>query len=441
MWKRFTSAIGFSPMVFFFLLLSGGCSSPQLGLFTKKSPHEQYADQLQKAGLQQSALGVQWNAAASAALNAPVQIELPYKETGYFAAENPSATGLIFSLKKGQFLKIAIEKEPINAFTLFVDLWNKDESGSSGYLQSADTATPGLQLEIKKTGKYLLRIQPELLSSGAYTVTITTGPSLAFPVIKSANPKIASVWGDARDAGKRRHEGVDIFAKFRTPAIAAADGYITSVRTGGLGGKVVFMRTSGKDYVLYYAHLDSQIAKEGQRVITGDTIGLIGNTGNAKTTPPHLHFGIYTNAGAVDPFPFINESNQKPADILAPANFLKAPGRTNSQTALLLTPGAKATSIRLVPKNTVLFPEAVTSSFFRVRLPDDSRGFVASKNVEQLSKPLSTISLDSSTRLFIKPHSDIAKESIHPGEKIPVYGSFENFVFTKNNGLWGWITK
>lgn len=441
MWKRIIIPNWVSSAIFLLLLLSGGCSSPQLGLFTKKSPHEQYADQLQKAGLQQSALGVRWNEAAASALTVPVQIELPYQETGYFAAENPSATGLIFPLKRGEFLKIVIEKEPVNGFKLFADLWNKDESGSTSYLQSADTATLGLQYEIKKTGRYLLRIQPELLSSGSYTVTITSGPSLAFPVIKSANPKIASIWGDARDAGKRKHEGVDIFAKFRTPAIAAADGYVTSVRTGGLGGKVVFMRPSGKDYVLYYAHLDSQIAKEGQRVITGDTIGLIGNTGNAKTTPPHLHFGIYTNAGAVDPFPFINDNNRQPAPVNLPVTILRSPARTNSQASLRITADAKATSIRMIPKNTIVFPEAATASFYRVRLPDDSRGFISSKNVEQLMKPLSTISADTSTVLRVSPNSDVAKELIDRGEKMPVYGSFGNFLFTENSGIWGWITK
>jgi murein DD-endopeptidase MepM/ murein hydrolase activator NlpD len=68
--------------------------------------------------------------------------------------------------------------------------------------------------------------------------------------------------------------------------IAAANGRISSVTENNLGGKVMFMRPAGKDFTLYYAHLDEQLVSEGQDVRTGDTIGLVGNTGNARTTPP-----------------------------------------------------------------------------------------------------------------------------------------------------------
>ena len=44
---------------------------------------------------------------------------------------------------------------------------------------------------------------------------------------------------------------------------------------------------------LYYAHLDTQLVAPGQIVRAGDPIGTIGNTGNAITTPPHLHFGVF----------------------------------------------------------------------------------------------------------------------------------------------------
>ena len=87
--------------------------------------------------------------------------------------------------------------------------------------------------------------------------------------------------------------------------MAAADGRITRVREGGLGGKTVWLRLDGAPVSLYYAHLDEQLTAPDARVRTGDTIGTVGNTGNARTTPPHLHFGIYGRGGAVDPFPFL----------------------------------------------------------------------------------------------------------------------------------------
>jgi peptidoglycan LD-endopeptidase LytH len=68
-----------------------------------------------------------------------------------------------------------------------------------------------------------------------------------------------------------------------------ADGVVTRVEENTLGGRVIFLAPNNKDYSLYYAHLQEQTAKPGQRVKTGDTIGLMGNTGNARTTAPHLH--------------------------------------------------------------------------------------------------------------------------------------------------------
>ncbi|HYC27431.1 MAG TPA: M23 family metallopeptidase, partial [Chitinophagaceae bacterium] len=120
----------------------------------------------------------------------------------------------------------------------------------------------------------ILRLQTELLAAVSYTLDITTGPSLAFPVQGANNADIGSIWGDPRDAGARSHEGIDIFGKRGTPALAASDGRIMSVREGGLGGKQVWMKPEGRIISLYYAHLDSQLVTMGQRVKAGDTIGL-----------------------------------------------------------------------------------------------------------------------------------------------------------------------
>lgn len=56
--------------------------------------------------------------------------------------------------------------------------------------------------------------------------------------------------------------------------------------------------------VHYYAHLE----KYGDFTVSdwvrrGDIIGYVGNSGNARGTPPHLHYGIYTATGAVNPYP------------------------------------------------------------------------------------------------------------------------------------------
>jgi peptidoglycan LD-endopeptidase LytH len=73
------------------LLVLASCNSIKKGLSGNKSPHEKYADALKAANLQQTQLGSLWFAAAAAGLQRPVTINLPYKETGYFASDKPAS--------------------------------------------------------------------------------------------------------------------------------------------------------------------------------------------------------------------------------------------------------------------------------------------------------------------------------------------------------------
>lgn len=100
----------------------------------------------------------------------------------------------------------------------------------------------------------------------------------------------------------------------------------------------MWIRDQERRNSLYYAHLDSIIATPGMKVKPGDTIGLVGNTGNARTTPPHLHFGIYRSySGAQNPLPYIFktekvekvpfEKDNSSTSVVskAPANLRKGP--------------------------------------------------------------------------------------------------------------------
>lgn len=113
-------------------------------------------------------------------------------------------------------------------------------------------------------------------------------------------------WGAPRSGG-RRHEGVDIFAKKNTPIRSTTDGIVTKIGKNRLGGKVVGIQGAGAWH--YYAHLNKFARiKLYQKVKAGKVIGYVGRTGNAKTTPPHLHYGVYlTDSGAVNPYPLINQ--------------------------------------------------------------------------------------------------------------------------------------
>lgn len=134
--------------------------------------------------------------------------------------------------------------------------------------------------------------------------TIPDTAGMVFPVAGKKSI-IGSFWGAGRDGGKRKHEGIDIFARKGTPVVAVADGIVMDAGITPRGGKTVWLRSSNDNHYYYYAHLDKQLVQFGQSVKQGQHLGTVGNTGNAKLTPPHLHFGIYSYTGAIDPLPYV----------------------------------------------------------------------------------------------------------------------------------------
>lgn len=115
--------------------------------------------------------------------------------------------------------------------------------------------------------------------------------------------RIADTFGSPRGRD-RSHQGVDIFAARGTPVLSATEGLVVSVRDAGLGGRQVWVLGPGHERH-YYAHLDdwALALRAGDRVRAGTQLGTVGDTGNARGTPPHLHYGIYTATGAIDPLP------------------------------------------------------------------------------------------------------------------------------------------
>jgi hypothetical protein len=110
------------------------------------------------------------------------------------------------------------------------------------------------------------------------------------------------------------HHGDDIFAGLGTPVLAVADGTLNRVGWERLGGWRLWVRDSKRNE-FYYAHLSgySPLALHSKHVEAGDVIGFIGNTGDAFTTSPHLHFEIHPHSllqlrynGAVDPTSYLD---------------------------------------------------------------------------------------------------------------------------------------
>ena len=131
-------------------------------------------------------------------------------------------------------------------------------------------------------------------------------PAKIFLPIRSVTKKqIANTWQAPRDSN-RRHEGQDIFAKRGTPIYSATRGYVLKIGENNLGGQTVSVIGAG-GRVYYYAHLDSYAEGlvEGDFVTPETKLGSVGTTGNAQGTPPHLHFGVYTSSGAINPLPLL----------------------------------------------------------------------------------------------------------------------------------------
>ena len=145
---------------------------------------------------------------------------------------------------------------------------------------------------------------------------------IAMPFADVTKRQIADTWGAPRGAG-RQHEGQDIFAPKGTPVLSATTGYVYRIGENNLGGQTVSVISAG-GRVYYYAHLDAYAPglEVGEPVTTRTVLGFVGTTGNAQGTPPHLHFGIYTMSGAINPLPLLTDRS-------APA-YRGAPRMTNS---------------------------------------------------------------------------------------------------------------
>ena len=125
-------------------------------------------------------------------------------------------------------------------------------------------------------------------------------------------PVLGKYWyedtfGANREGGKRKHEGTDIFGLEGTLLVSVSSGQIEQLGWNRLGGERVGIRGDDGNYY-YYAHLQT-IAPGlhiGMRIAKGQIIGTMGHTGDALTTPDHLHFGIEIANGIwINPYPLL----------------------------------------------------------------------------------------------------------------------------------------
>jgi predicted chitinase len=160
---------------------------------------------------------------------------------------------------------------------------------------------------------------PDGRATGGSAAQAVPPDTNTFPIAAPAEVSFTDDWHACRGSGcSRQHKGNDLFADEGSPAVAVEPGVIAKVdgTDDGLGGLTVWLRgTSGVTY--YYAHNAENLVVEGQEVAQGQMIARVGRTGNAATTPAHVHFqvnvcGTFSSDEpcTVNPFPYLQRWGQ-----------------------------------------------------------------------------------------------------------------------------------
>ncbi|MEO8560824.1 MAG: M23 family metallopeptidase [bacterium] len=148
--------------------------------------------------------------------------------------------------------------------------------------------------------------------SSSETVNYILSRGLVVPVAGVAVAQLQDTFDEGRDDG-RVHRALDILAPRGTAVLAADDGRIVRMRPNALGGNAIYATDPQGRVVYYYAHLDAYQPRllEGATIARGDTLGIVGTTGNAPKDTPHLHFqvmrmppdGRYWDGEPINPYP------------------------------------------------------------------------------------------------------------------------------------------
>lgn len=439
LWCKYSGLLIFTA---FFILVTSCRQEIVPEPFLPRYEHEAYQHSLEQANLAGTALGNSWIRAGKNALKNPADITLPYQEEFYLDPAGADAAGYSFFVLRGLRVEIEITVHSADSMQLFADLFRQESDPAPvwTHVASADEDSLKIQFEPRQDAYYVLRLQPELLRGGRFRVVIRGVPSLGFPVPGKNSRAILSFFGDPRDGGSREHHGVDIFAARHTPVVAPSDAEVTRVGEGEIGGKYVWLRDRERSINMYFAHLQTQEVTPGTIVAAGQVIGTVGNTGNARFTPPHLHFGIYSR-GPVDPWHFIAEKNTTPSRISGDTLFLGELVRSKRTIIVKNSPGSRSQAVDTLESHSVMKITALTGSLYRVLLPDGSLGYVAANQVEPAGNPIDEQVLSGSAGLFDAPGiNGVCIAYIDPGMSFAVLGKYKNQIYGRTyEGRNGWL--
>jgi hypothetical protein len=189
-------------------------------------------------------------------------------------------------------------------------------------------------------------------------------------------------WFPRFGPGWRLHEGTDIFAARGTPVRAPVDGTV-KIHNGGLGGLAVYVVQPDGTY-WYLAHLAGTAAglAEGASVKTGDVVGFVGDSGNARGGPTHVHFEVHPGGGGpIDPKAVLD---QFISDALAMAPKVVASYAAAAQTGTAAptvaapAPAPRVVAAALSPRAALLWTTSVSPTGGAIHLAEAEAARVAS---------------------------------------------------------------
>jgi murein DD-endopeptidase MepM/ murein hydrolase activator NlpD/uncharacterized protein YraI len=401
------------------------------------SPHDSYYSALLRENL--NATAERWRREAEESLAAPLKISLLYSERRLLEADYLQPITFSFDLKIDELIQVNIFPSINTRAEVFVDVFYVKDAATEP-IRIGSMAAKGQQLKISAeyTGQHLVRIQPSHSAQGLVYIALTSPLRYGFPVDTERENAVQSVFGVARDGGARRHDGIDIFAPRGTPVIAAEAGHVTRVGDTPRGGKNVWV--FGDQRSFYYAHLDAIAVSPGDRVMRGEVLGTVGNTGNAATTNPHLHFGIYKFAqGAVDPLLLVGR--KKSVNTYAPPIVELAPRWLSIKTENVnLRSGSslKTTIVTSLMRGELLQVDSVTGDWLRVTTGNGTRGFVARALTEMPVESILTLT-ENYVTFSLPDDTAPVVGNFSAGDKLPTLGRFGSFAWVKMpGGVYAW---
>jgi murein DD-endopeptidase MepM/ murein hydrolase activator NlpD len=413
--------------------------------YKPSNSHDAYIHSLRTANLAHTALARDWILVSKKSLEEAVDVESPFEEAFYVEPSAAFAVAYRFEVKRGQRTKIEVVYQGQKRCRLFMDLFRVDGPSADGWdlVATASENERRLEFEPRRDAQYAVRLQPELLRGGRFLVTIRNMASLKFPVSGHDSRSIGSRFGAPRDGGRRLHHGVDIFAPRHTPVLAPSRARVLRVRETEVGGRNIWLYDEVRRLNLYFAHLQTQDVEPGAYVEEGQRIGTVGNTGNAKRTPPHLHFGIYARGeGPIDPYHFITKTDSTPGKIVADLAMLGQWTRSNSLSAFLKSlPDSRSSDLARLDKFSVMKVLAAAGAMYRVLLPDGRTGYIRARSVESAQKMLETQQAKVSRMVQDTPVENAAVvDEIKAGEEFSILGKFEAFFLVRTSrDRMGWM--